>query len=180
MKKSETNFENLFGSGLSGFGTACMNKSQCGFEWPGLWNRNIDKFYLSLLTESNHNQAQSNPDPAKPSTFTQIGNDHPEINTNVPVIIRNNCRIVTMPKMDPATRSPRIFEFIDMIRWNKSPKLISFSQNFVIVIEFLDQKNYYNCYYKKKKPPTKTDVSGWFSSRGSKIRTCDLLLPKQA
>ena len=96
-----------------------------------------------------------------------------------PVTTLKRCSTATMPKMVPATRSPRIFEFIDMIRWNRGLNLISFSQNFVIVIEFLDQKNYYNCYYKKKKPPTKTDVSGCFSSRGSKIWTCDLLLRKQ-
>jgi hypothetical protein len=39
--------------------------------------------HLPLLTESSQSQTQSNPDPAKPNTFTQIGSIHPAFELRV-------------------------------------------------------------------------------------------------
>jgi len=52
----------------------------------------------------------------RPITLNQIGINQVPIIIGIIVTTRSKCNNATMPKMEPATRKPRIFEFIDMIR----------------------------------------------------------------
>ena len=70
------------------------------------------EYHLPRLSDSSQNQAQSIVVPIKPITFIHTGKNHPSIITDTPVIILNRCKIPTIPKIEPATRRPRILEFI--------------------------------------------------------------------
>jgi hypothetical protein len=73
---------------------------------------NGTQYHFPLLTDNSQNQTQSTVVPIKPITFTHTGNNHPSIITDTPVIILKRCKTPTIPKIEPATRRPRILEFI--------------------------------------------------------------------